>query len=125
MPTWGAYASVKAALGVFSEILHFELRKYKIRVTTVYPFMVNTPFYSAIEGDTWAAKLSMKLVPYYSMSPEKVGKIIFKAVKKRHKVELVSIFNDIGFYAHLMPFAPDVIARVANFFLAEGAKSPA
>ena len=35
MPTWGAYACIKAALGVFSEVLYFELRKYRIKVTTV------------------------------------------------------------------------------------------
>jgi short-subunit dehydrogenase len=122
LPTWGAYASIKAALGAFSEILYFELRKYKIDVTTVYPFMVNTPFYNEIEGTTWAGRLSMKLVPYYSMSPERVGKIIFKAVKRRRKVELVSIFNDVGFYAQMVPLAPDVIARVSNFFLAESAE---
>lgn len=122
LPTWGAYASIKLALGAFSEILHFELRKYKIKVTTVYPFMVDTGFYDGIEGDTFFGKLSMKLVPYYSMSPERVGRIIFKAVKRNVKVEMVSLFNDIGFYAQFFPLAPEVIARSANFFLAGGPK---
>ncbi len=122
LPTWGAYASVKLALGGFSEILHFELRKYKIKVTTVYPFMVDTGFYDGIEGDTFIGKLSMKLVPYYSMSPERVGRIIFRAVKKNVKVEMVSLVNDLGFYAQFFPLAPDIIAMTANFFLTGAAK---
>ena len=44
MPTWGAYACVKLALGAFSEILGHELRKFGVGVTTVYPFMVDTGF---------------------------------------------------------------------------------
>lgn len=121
LPTWGAYAAVKAALGVFSEVLHFEVRKFGVRVTTVYPFMVNTPFYAGITGDTWGARLSMKLVPWYAMKPEKVGRIIFRAVKRRQKVETVSVLNDIGFYAQLVPGASDIIATGAQLFLGKRA----
>lgn len=117
LPTWGAYAAVKAALGVFSEVLHYELRKYGIRVTTVYPFMVNTPFYRNIVGDTWTARLSMKLVPYYSMKPEAVARIIYKAVKHKRKVETVSLLNDVAFYVQAIPFAPAIIAATTNFVL--------
>jgi len=118
LPTWGAYASIKAALGAMSEILHFELRKYGICVTTVYPFMVNTGFYDKVEAKTFGSRMSMKLLPYYSSTPEKVGRIIFDAVKRRKKVEKVSIINDIGFYARIVPFANSLIARTSNFFLA-------
>ena len=121
LPTWGAYAAIKAALGVFSEVLHFELRKYGIKVTTVYPFMVNTPFYKDVEGDTWADKMSMKLLPWYSMTPERVGKIIFKAVRRPARVEKVSILNDVGFYAQFVPMATSIIASTSNFLLAGGA----
>jgi NAD(P)-dependent dehydrogenase (short-subunit alcohol dehydrogenase family) len=124
LPTWGAYASIKAAFGAFSEILYFELRKYHVKVTTVYPFMVNTPFYKDIQGDTWGAKLSMKLIPYYSMTPEKVARIIFRAVKKEIKVERVSVINDLGRYAQLVPFANDIMALTSNFFLAKKAERP-
>lgn len=117
LPGWGAYASVKAALGVFSEILYYELKKYNIRVTTVYPFMVNTPFYKDIEGETWGAKLSMKLVPYYSMKPETVAKIILKAIKREKKIEKVSILNDVGFYSQFIPFAQDVVATTSALLL--------
>lgn len=122
LPTWGAYASIKVALGVFSEILHFELRKYGIRVTTVYPFMVDTGFYDGIEGDTVVGRLAMKLVPYYSMSPERVGAIVFSAVQKGTKVEMVSVLNDVANYLKLVPYANDVISSTSNFLLAAGAE---
>jgi NADP-dependent 3-hydroxy acid dehydrogenase YdfG len=118
LPTWGAYAAIKAALGAMSEILHFELRKHHIHVTTVYPFMVNTGFYDSVEAKTFGARMSMKLLPYYSSTPEKVGHIIFEAARRKRKVEKVSIINDIGYYASVIPFASSIIARTSNFFLA-------
>lgn len=119
LPTWGAYAITKLALGVFSEILHFELRKYDIDVTTVYPFMTRTGFYEDIDGDTWLARLSMRLQPFYSMSPERVAKIIYRAVKRRDRVEMVSVANDLAHYAQFFPLVPDLIARVVDRALAK------
>ena len=99
--------------------MHYELRKYNVKVTTVYPFMVNTPFYRDIRGETRGSRLAMKLVPYYSMRPEKVGRIIFHAVKREAKVEMVSVLNDLGFYARLVPFAADIMAMTSNLLLAK------
>ena len=118
MPTWGAYASIKAALGVLSEILHFELRKYRICVTTVYPFMVNTGFYSNIQSETWGSKMAMRMLPYYSYSPERVAKIIFAAVRKKKRLEMSSILNDLAFYARVLPGFTSLLATSTNFFLA-------
>jgi NAD(P)-dependent dehydrogenase (short-subunit alcohol dehydrogenase family) len=126
LPTWGAYASIKLALGAFSELLSVELRKYDIHVTTVYPFMVNTGFYGDIKGETFMAKLSMRLVPYYSMSPQSVGRIIFKAIEKQKKVEMVSVFNGIGFMTRMIPPVAGIVDYAANLFLAKSADhSPA
>lgn len=120
LPTWGAYAAIKAAAGAFSEVLGFEVRRRGVHVTTVYPFMVNTPFYRGVEGETLAAKLSMKLLPYYSMTPERVGRIIFEAVRDERRVEMVSPLNVLGFYAHLLPPVFAAMSEVAAFFLAKG-----
>jgi len=120
LPTWGAYAAIKAATGAFSEVLHFEVRRRGVRVTTVYPFMTNTPFYRGVEGDTWAAKLSMKLLPYYSMTAERVGRIIFEAVRDERRVEMVSPLNLVGFYTHLLPPLFTAVSEVAAFFMAKG-----
>jgi short-subunit dehydrogenase len=117
LPTWAPYATVKLALGAFSEMLRFEVKKLGIKVTTVYPFMVNTPFYSDIKGETFGEKLSMKLVPYYSMSPETVGKILFKAVKKQKPVEMVSIFNDVGFLARAIPPVGSIVSMLTIGFM--------
>jgi len=122
LPTWGPYATVKLALGAFSEILRFEVKKFGIKVTTVYPFMVNTPFYKDIEGDTFAARLSMKLVPYYSMSPEKVARILFKAVKKQKAVEMVSVFNDVAFLTRTLPPLSSVISKATIMLLGKNAE---
>lgn len=110
LPSWGAYAAVKAALGVFSEVLHFEVARDGVVVTTVYPFMVDTPFYRGIEGDTWAGRQAMKLVPYYSMKPETVARTIVRAVRRRRRLETVSVLNRIG---QLVQAAPRLSALVA------------
>jgi NAD(P)-dependent dehydrogenase (short-subunit alcohol dehydrogenase family) len=110
LPTWGPYAVIKLALGGFSELLRFEMRKFNVAVTTVYPFMVNTGFYKDIEGETLGAKLSMKLMPYYSMSPDRVARIMFKAIKKKKAVEMVSALNDFAYYARAVPKMSDLIS---------------
>ena len=96
MPTWGAYAVSKLALGAYSEILRHELRKFNIKVTTCYPFLINTGFYSDVKGENLFQKLSIKLMPYYSMKAKRVAKIIFNATKKQKPIEMVSILNYIG-----------------------------
>ncbi|MBU0505340.1 MAG: SDR family oxidoreductase [bacterium] len=117
LPTWGAYASVKLAMACFSEVLYYEIKKHNIDVTTVYPFMVDTGFYDEADPETWGGKLSMRLVPYYSMKPEAVAKIIFDSVEKTRKVERVSFLNDLAFYGRVVPFFSDSISRIASYVL--------
>jgi len=96
MPTWGAYSVSKLALGAYSEILRHELRKFNIKVTTCYPFLINTGFYDDVEGDNLFQKLSIKLMPLYSMRAKRVARIIFNATKREKSIEMVSILNYIG-----------------------------
>jgi NAD(P)-dependent dehydrogenase (short-subunit alcohol dehydrogenase family) len=119
LPTWGAYATAKLALGGFSEILHYELSRDGIQVTTVYPYMVNTGFYDEVAATTLAARVSMRLLPYYSDTPEKVGRLIFQAVLKKKKIEMVSLFNDFGYYSRLIPPVSDAVSYVSNWLLAK------
>lgn len=119
LPTWGAYAAVKAALGVMSETLGFELRRYGIGVTTVYPFLVRTAFYDKIEARSFGMKLSMKLMPYTADSPERVGRLIFEAVRRRRRIERVSLINDFGFFGQVLPGLPRLVSRLANVLLSE------
>ena len=117
LPSWGAYAAIKVAVGVFSEILFYELAPLGIQVTTVYPYMVNTGFYSDVKPTTFAGRMSMRLLPYYSDSPEKVGRVIFEAVKKTKRIEMVSVLNDVGFYAHLVPPVASAVSRASSWLL--------
>lgn len=96
LPSWGAYAAIKLAMGGISEIMHYELLQYNIKVTTIYPYMVNTGFYKEVKPQSLGAKLSMKLLPLYSQSPETVAKIIFKAVQKGKRIEMVHLLNSLG-----------------------------
>jgi NAD(P)-dependent dehydrogenase (short-subunit alcohol dehydrogenase family) len=122
LPTWGAYAAVKAALGVYSEVLHYEVRPAGVHVCTIYPFMVDTGFYEEVEGRSLGARLSMKLVPYYSMSARRVARKIAEAVDRRRRLEIITPINRVAALACAMPVLPALIGRGANWFLADGGK---
>lgn len=119
LPTWGAYAATKSALGTWSETLGIELKPYGVDVTTVYPFMVNTGFYEGMEksAEGWGAEMSMKLLPYYSQKPETVAKIIFKAIKKKKRVEMVHPLNWVGYHLDTIPTLGYLVRKLANFAL--------
>jgi len=114
LPGWGAYSTTKVALGAMSELLAFELSKYNVKVTTVYPFMVDTPFYKGIVGDTFVSKMAMKLVPYYSNTPEQVADKIFKAVMKGKKIEYVNPINYLGIAVRAFPPVASAFTYIAN-----------
>jgi NADP-dependent 3-hydroxy acid dehydrogenase YdfG len=122
LPTWGAYASIKLALGGISEVFYYELAEYGIKVTTVYPYMVNTGFYSDVKAETFGTKMAMKFLPYYAQSAEKVAKIIFKAVKKDKQTELVTLMNIPGYFSQVMPLTKRTISVMSNLFLAKHEK---
>lgn len=117
LPTWGAYAAIKLAMGAISEILHYELRQYDIKVTTVYPYMVNTGFYKDVEAETLGTKLSMKLLPLYSQKPKTVAKRIFKAVEKGKRIEMVNVLNNVAKSLHFLNPVSNVFSKTVNFAL--------
>ena len=117
LPTWGAYAAVKAALGVYSEVLHHELRPWGIAVCTVYPFMVNTGFYREVQGGSLGTRVSMRLLPWYSMSADRVAAHIHRAIDARRRLELVTPINRAAAVAAAMPVIPALIGWGANWFL--------
>jgi len=121
LPTWGAYATIKLAFGAMSEILHFEIKKLDIHVTTVYPFLVDTGFYKGIEGETFLQKLSMKFMPYYSMKPETVGRILFRATEKKKAVEFVNPLNLVALGTRSIPPVSDTMSLLTAHFLGKKA----
>ncbi len=120
LPTWGPYAAIKTALGVFSEVLHWEVRKHGIKVTTVYPYMVNTGLYDDIKTETIGGKLSMALLPLYSQSPETVGRIIYKAAKSGKHVEMVTIINNFAKYMRTVGPVGNMVSFMSDLFLTRG-----
>ncbi len=114
LPTWGAYTVTKTALATFTDILRAEVDKEHIKVTTVYPYMVNTGFYKDVQGETLAGKLSMVLLPFYSQSPETVAKIIFNAIIQDKPVEMVSPLNYFGKFMRLVTPANNLIDKISS-----------
>lgn len=112
MPSWGAYSAVKNGIGTASEILRYELEKYNIKVTTIYPYMINTGFYNDVESESIGGRLSMLLLPLYSQKPATVGKIVYSAVKKKKSVEMVNPLNYVGKYLHFFPAASNITNKV-------------
>jgi len=118
MPTWGAYAASKAALGVASEVLRWELKKHGIRVTTVYPGMVKTGFYDDIATNTLGGRLSMLLLPLYSMPASRMGRILHRTVTRHERVELTNLSNRFAWLTQGLPVVPDITAAVTERVLA-------
>ena len=114
LPGWGAYSATKVALSAVSELLAFELSKYNIIVMTVYPFMVDTPFYKNVSGDTFVSKLAMKLIPYYSNTPEYVADKIFKSVQNYKRVEYVNPINYLGIAIRALPPVASIFTYITN-----------
>lgn len=121
VPTWGAYAVSKAALATFSDILRAELAGENILVTTVYPFMVNTPFYKNIHGETLGGQLMVSLLPLYSQTPEVVAETIFDAVVNEKPVEMVSPLNYFGKYMRMSPLASGLFDKMMVLGLSKDA----
>ncbi|OFZ81972.1 MAG: hypothetical protein A2583_07285 [Bdellovibrionales bacterium RIFOXYD1_FULL_53_11] len=117
LPTWGAYTVTKLASGGFSEILHYELAPLGIKVTTVYPYLVNTHFYDTMSTDTFGAKMVKKYMHFFANEPQTVARKVFRAAVKGKRIEMVNVFNYVGYYMRFIPFVPCIVSKVAYWFL--------
>ncbi|HEY3449836.1 MAG TPA: SDR family oxidoreductase [Myxococcales bacterium] len=120
LPSWGAYAVAKLALGAFSELLRFEVARDGVRVSTVYPYLVMTGFYDQVAPATLAGRVSLRLMPWYADTPQKVAKLVREAVRKNKPVERVNVLNSVGYYSRLIPPVSDAMARVGTWLFARG-----
>lgn len=109
LPTWGAYSAVKSSLGAWSETLHWELRRYGVEVTTVYPFLIATHFYDALPARTWGERSFQRAMPILAQDPRTVARIVVRAIRRRKGVERVHPVNEIG---RLLPLVPPLAALV-------------
>ncbi len=118
-PTWGAYSVTKLAIGAMSEILNVEVARDNVKVTTVYPFLVNTGFYDTATANSIGEKLFFMFMPLYSDKPETVAKMIFDSVKEDKDVEMVSILNQFFKYIRVAPSAADVMDKMTHTFMSK------
>lgn len=125
LPGWGAYAAVKAALGIWSEMLAFEVAPRGVRIVTAYPFLVRTGFYRDVDpGRTAWSRWSMKLLPLYSVSPESAARRIFQAARDGTRVEWMHPLNQVGYYQRLVPPVANLSTRILTRLLVGRPEAP-
>ena len=93
VPTWGAYAASKAALATWSECLTWELAFFKIRVTTVYPGLISTPFYSGVRANNFGQKVVLWYINALGSSPQRMAMKIVRGIKRRRRRVIQSWIN--------------------------------
>lgn len=93
VPTWGAYAASKAALATYSECLTWELACFHIRVTTVFPGLIKTPFYSTVRPANLPQKFILWWINSLGSSPDKMAAKIVKGIKRRKRRVIQSWIN--------------------------------
>jgi len=82
-PAWSAYGVTKYGVNGLSEALRYELRPYNIKVTCVYPAIINTPFYEALPSDIWVLRATKILIrKVVGTPPEKLARLIVEGVEK-------------------------------------------
>ena len=111
-PTWGVYATTKSALASFSECLSWELKGLGIAVTTVFPGVINTPFYSELKAETAPEKLVVWLINKFGTEPEKIAWLIAQGIKKRKRRVMHSWINRTTYLGRrLLPCAFDLLGE--------------
>jgi len=87
LPWHAAYAASKHALVGLSEVLRYDLRKHGIGVSVICPGAVNTGLVRTCEIHAQNKKATEKgriLFAKMAMTPEKVAKIILKAIYRKN-----------------------------------------
>jgi short-subunit dehydrogenase len=115
VPTWGVYSCTKFAVDGFSEALRYELFWDGVRVTTVFPAIVRTPFYDSITGGL-RVRLAMKLILATASKPETIGRLIVKGVKKNKKYVIQGFMWPVFLFKRLIPWPFEALGRVIAWF---------
>lgn len=97
VPTWGAYAASKAAVATYSECLTWELRRFGIKVTTVFPGLIKTPFYSKIEPKNPAQKLVLWWINTLGSTPDKMATKIVNGIRRKKRRVIQSWVNWLNY----------------------------
>lgn len=109
VPTWGAYAASKAALATYSECLTWELGVFNIKVTTVFPGLISTPFYKDVHAGTIPQKVVLWYINALGSTPQVMARKIVGGIKRRKRRVIQSFINFMDYYLkRLFPLAFDL-----------------
>ena len=123
VPTWGAYAASKAALATYSECLTWELRRFGIKVTTIFPGLISTPFYSEVEAHNPAQKLVLWWIQRFGATPERMAAKIVIGIKKGKRRVIQSWINWFTYLGRrAAPHAYDMVGDTFARALSEKSK---
>ncbi|MCB9230304.1 MAG: SDR family oxidoreductase [Bacteroidia bacterium] len=97
-PMVSAYAGSKAAVLAFSETIHYELKRHKISVTTLYPGITTTEFNEVAHAETPAMMKSSIL------SAAQVAKVGLRAMFRRKRSVVPGKINQLNaFFSKISP----------------------
>ena len=85
-PGWSVYGVTKYGVSGLSEALRYELRPYNIKLTCVYPAIINTPFYDFLASGTPLLRTARTLIRRgVGTPPEKLATLVVNGVEKGKK----------------------------------------
>lgn len=111
-PKSGGYSASKAAVIQFTRCIRQELQGTQIRILSINPGPVHTPFFER----TAVSRQYKKKVESFMISPDQVAKVILQAVEKGKKDIVIPSYMDLGAKLNsLFPtFYEKVIAPLAD-----------
>jgi len=131
LPWHAPYSAAKFGLRGVSEVLRFDLRRYKIGVSLVCPGGVDTPLVGTVnivgvDRDAPALKKMTGRFQRHAVSPEKVAEKIIAGVERDRYLVFTSLDIRLGFLLQrYFPPGYAAIMRIANNQLyAVAKKSP-
>lgn len=89
-PTISHYSATKAYLNNFASALWYEMRPYRVSVTTVYPGAVDTPFYTLGSKMRKALRLAGVM-----LSPQSIAKRAIRAMFRNRRRVVPGLFTKV------------------------------
>lgn len=121
LPGYAIYASSKAALSVFCDVLRVEMKSYNVRVSSIQPLAVDTPMISHLTSQVDVSLTSLpKCIPdqerqregmrrFGALTPDRVATEVLESLFARFPREQVYVAHNWLFYflfysLELLPF---------------------
>lgn len=118
LPEWSVYCASKWAITGFADSIRTELKKFKVRVTTLHPGLVKTDFFAKEK-----ANLDIKEIDTTNdaLTPQQVAEEVYEAIfTDKEKIITPRMSKN---FALLYKFIPGIVkAKLEK--MAEGAEAP-